>query len=74
MNWTELLKTETETAFTTTLALLDKIDPGRLDWKPPTGNNWMTTGQLLIHIDDGCGAECRAFLTGDWGLPEGVTI
>lgn len=74
MDWTELLKPETETAFTTTLALLDQVDHGRLDWKPPTGSNWLTTGQLLKHIGDGCGAACRAFLTGDWGLPEGVKI
>lgn len=74
MNWTQLLTAEAETAFTTTVALLDKVDPASLDWKPPTGNNWMTTGQLLKHISDGCGAGCRAFLTGDWGLPEGVKI
>jgi len=74
MNWTELLKTEAETAFKTTVALLDKVDPSSLDWKPASGSNWMTTGQLLKHISDGCGAGCRAFLTGDWGLPEGVKI
>lgn len=34
----------------------------------------MTTGQLPKHIGDGCGAACRAFLTGGWGLTEGVKI
>lgn len=74
MNWTKLLKTEAETAFRTTIALLDKVDPASLDWKPAGGSNWMTTGQLLKHISDGCGAGCRAFLTGDWGLPDGMKI
>ncbi len=74
MNWTELLKTEMETAYATTAALLDKVDPDGLDWKPATGCNWMTMGQLLKHTTEACGAACRAFVTGDWGLPEGVKI
>jgi uncharacterized damage-inducible protein DinB len=74
MNWTDLLKTELEVAYSTTVKLLDKVDPSMLDWKPPTGSNWMTAGQLLKHISEGCGAGCRAFVTGDWGLPEGVKI
>jgi hypothetical protein len=53
---------------------LDKVDPGSLDWKPDRGSNWMTLGQLLRHIAEGCGAGCRAFVTGDWGLPPGVRI
>ena len=39
-----------------------------------TGANWMTTGQLLKHITEACGAPFRAFITGDWGLPEGADI
>lgn len=74
MDWTELLKTEAESAYKTTERLLDRVDPDRLDWKPESGENWMTTGQLLKHISESCGAGCRAFLTGDWGLPEGVKM
>jgi len=72
MTWTQLLKTEIETTYTTTEKLLDKVDPSTLGWKPETGANWMTVGQLLMHITNACGAGCRAFATGDWGLPEGV--
>lgn len=74
MNWTQLLKMEIETTYATALALMDKVDPDGLNWKPSTGTNWMTVGQLLKHMSDGCGAACKAFLTGDWGLPEGTRI
>lgn len=71
MNWTEFLKQEIETTFKATLGLLDKVDESNLAWKPASGNNWMTVGQLLKHITEGCGAGCRAFVTGDWTLPDG---
>jgi hypothetical protein len=29
----------------------------------------MTTGQLLEHITTACGACCKGFVTGDWGMP-----
>ncbi len=74
MDLTELLKRQAELAYATTEKLLDKVDPEALDWKPPTGANWMTVGQLLMHISNASGAGCKAFLTGDWGLPEGVNI
>ena len=73
MNWTQLLKSEMENAYSTTAKLFDKVDPESLDWKPQSGSNWMTTGQLLKHIDTACGPGCKAFLTGDWGLPPGMT-
>jgi len=34
----------------------------------------MTTGQLLKHITNACGAACKGFVTGDWGLPEAVKL
>lgn len=71
MNWTEFLKSEVEVTYRTTIKLIDKVDSENLAWKPSTGNNWMTVGQLLKHLSNGCGAGCRAFITGDWGLPEG---
>jgi uncharacterized damage-inducible protein DinB len=74
VNWTQLLKSEVEITYATTEKLLDKVDPDSLAWKPATGSNWMTVGQLLKHISDGCGAAFRAFVTGDWGLPPGVKI
>jgi hypothetical protein len=74
VNWTQLLQGEFETAYATTQSLLEKVDPDTLLWKPATGENWMTVGQLLKHLSNACGAGCQAFLTGDWGLPEGVKI
>jgi len=69
VNWTELLKSEIEAAYATTVRLLDKVDPDSLNWKPESGSNWMTVGQLLQHIANSCGAGCKGFVTGDWGLP-----
>ena len=71
MDWTDLLKSEIDTAYITTARLFDKVDPKSLDWKPTTGSNRMTFGQLMKHITDGCGAGCKAFVTGDWVLPGG---
>lgn len=72
MNWTELLKREIDSAYTVTDKLLAMVNDDDLGWKPSTGTNWMTTGQLLKHISEGCGLAFRAFITGDWGLPEGA--
>jgi uncharacterized damage-inducible protein DinB len=71
VDWTELLKSELESAYGTADRLMDLVDETKLDWKPPIGENWMTTGQLLRHLTDACGAACRGFVTGEWGMPEG---
>jgi len=72
MNWTELLTAEVEFTYKATEGLIDLVDEGSLDWKPATGSNWMTTGQLLKHITEACGHCFRGFVTGDWGMPEGM--
>ncbi len=74
MNWTQLLKSEIETACATTARLLDKADPESLDWKPESGGNWMTVGQFLKHITNACGAGCKGSVTSDWGLPAGKKL
>jgi hypothetical protein len=74
VNWTELLKKDIEIAYHSAGKLLDKVDPDSLDWKPATGNNWMTVGQLLKHLTQGCGAGCKGFVTGDWAVPEGESM
>lgn len=74
MNWTEFLKREVETAYTTTAKLIDKVDPDNLEWKPWSGSNWMTLGQLLKHLTEGCGTAMKSLMTNDWGLPPGKTI
>jgi hypothetical protein len=68
----EILKQEAETMFRVTEALFRRVDPGALGWKPVTGRNWMTMGQLLMHCSNACGPGIKGFLSGDWGLPEGV--
>lgn len=73
MNWTLLLTNQIESAYSTTAKLLEKVDPDSFGWKPSSGTNWMTMGQLLRHITDACGAGCKAFVTGEWGLPPGKT-
>ena len=74
MNWTEVLQSEVKGAYKATEGLLDLVDDSTLDWKPSTGDNWMTTGQLVMHITNACGFCFRGFVTGDWGMPEGVDL
>jgi hypothetical protein len=69
MTWTELLKGEAEIAYASAAKLMEKVDPESLRWKPQTGQNWMTVGQLLKHISGACGVGCRGFVTGEWALP-----
>jgi uncharacterized damage-inducible protein DinB len=68
------LEDEMKTVYTATERLLDKVDEADLGWKPETGSNWMTMGQLLKHLSDGCGAPMKGFVTGDWGLPPGTKL
>ena len=72
MTLTEVLNQEAESMYRTTEALFRRVEPGMLAWTPATGQNWMTVGQLLMHCTSSCGMSINGFLTGDWGLPEGV--
>jgi len=72
MDWTTLITKEIEANYKAAQGLLDHVDEDKLSWKPPTGSNWMTTGQLLRHMTDACGSTFKGFVTGDWGLPAGV--
>jgi len=74
MNWTEFLSGEFTAAYATTANLMERVDPDSLGWKPANGSNWMTTGQLLKHLSNACGAGCKGLVTGDWGLPEGKRL
>ncbi|HOZ48692.1 MAG TPA: DinB family protein [Candidatus Hydrogenedentes bacterium] len=74
MNWTELLTDLMNAAYGSTKGLMDLVDEDLLGWKPASGENWMTTGQLLEHLATSCGAPCKGFVTGDWGMPEGVSV
>ena len=72
MIYSKLLRQRLEIAYKTTESLVELVDKDKLDWKPETGQNWMTTGQLLHHISNSCGAGMKGFVTGDWGFPEGL--
>jgi len=72
MNWTEMLNGAIEESYAATDALMGMVEDSELDWKPATGENWMTVGQLLMHLTGACGGCCKGFVTGDWGMPEGV--
>lgn len=69
MSWKELLTREVEYNYKVTEGLMDLVKDDMLTWKPSTGSNWMTVGQLLKHISDSCGAGMKGFVTGDWGMP-----
>ncbi len=72
MNWTQLITSEMEETYAVADKLMGMLNDGDLAWKPATGSNWMTSGQLLEHMTTACGMCCKGFVTGDWGLPEGV--
>ena len=74
MKWTEFLTDEAERTYAVTARLLDIVEPDRLNWKPESGSNWMTTGQLLKHLSNACGEPCKGLVTGEWGLPPGTTL
>jgi len=74
MNWTELLNGEIEEAYHATEGLLNLVDDDSLAWTPETGENWMTMGQLIQHIQTACGFCMRGLVTGDWGMPEGQSM
>lgn len=74
MNWKQFLRSEIIYTYKVTENLINLVDENKLGWKPSSVNNWMTTGQLLHHITDACGAPIRGFITGNWGLPNGVDI
>lgn len=74
MNWTDLLAREIKYAYQAAEGLMDLVEDEDLDWKPSSGDNWMTTGQLLYHVAEACGMATKGFVTGDWGLPEGVSM
>lgn len=67
-----ILEQETEGTFAATEKLFRRVDQATLGWKPATGENWMTVGQLLMHSAGSCGSSFKGMLTGDWGLPDGV--
>jgi uncharacterized damage-inducible protein DinB len=67
----QILIEEAESTYSVTEKLFCKVAKDELQWKPETGKNWMTIGQLLMHCANfGCGKAVQGFITGDWGMPE----
>ena len=74
MNWVQLITSQMENAYAVTDKLMAMLKDEDLGWKPATGTNWMTVGQLLAHLTTACGMCCKGFVTGDWGLPDGASF
>lgn len=68
MNWTELLSKEMTGNYNAAEKMYGLLQDADLAWKPATGENWMTVGQLLCHLNSACGACCEGFVTGDWSM------
>jgi hypothetical protein len=72
MGLKEVLLKEAEDTYLITEKLFRRVTDNELSWKPATGKNWMTMGQLMMHCASfGCGKAVQGFVGGDWGLPEG---
>ncbi len=69
MNWTELISAEMNSSYKAADGLLAMINDDELGWKPATGHNWMTVGQLLLHLVTSCGLCMQGFVTGNWAPP-----
>ncbi|HRX51794.1 MAG TPA: DinB family protein [Candidatus Krumholzibacteria bacterium] len=74
MKWTDQLTAAMHYNYHVADSLMALVDDKDLNWKPATGKNWMTVGQLLQHITEACGFCCNGFATGDWGMPEGAEM
>jgi uncharacterized damage-inducible protein DinB len=72
MGLVDVLRQDAEHMYATTEKLLGRVPADGLGWKPSSGENWMTVGQLALHCTNACGTGIKGFLTGDWGLPEGA--
>jgi uncharacterized damage-inducible protein DinB len=72
MKLAEVVRQDAEIVYAATEDLFRRVPSDALEWKPASGTNWMTVAQLLMHCTNACGMGIKGFLTGDWGLPEGV--
>jgi hypothetical protein len=72
MRLADVVRQDAEIVYAATEALFRRVPADALGWKPSSGANWMSVAQLLMHCTNACGMGIKGFLTGDWGLPEGV--
>lgn len=71
MTLNEILEQDASGVYRTAEGLFRLVDDSELGWKPATGSNWMTVGQLLKHCTEACGKTVQGFVTEDWGMPAG---
>ena len=71
MDWTHLLNQRVRESYGATDKMMGMLTDEELGWKPATGQNWMTAGQLLKHLGYACGTCCRGFATGTWDFGDG---
>lgn len=69
MVWKEMISGAFQYNYSIAEKLMGMVQDSELNWKPATGSNWMTIGQLLHHISNACGGTVKGFVTGDWGFP-----
>ncbi|MCE9635446.1 MAG: DinB family protein [Planctomycetes bacterium] len=74
MNWTELLTAKVNETYHAIEGMLSLCDDASLGWKPATGANWMTTGQLIDHLTNAGGSCIAGFVAGKWPMPEGASV
>lgn len=64
--WTDVITRHTDSTYRATLGLVKLLNDKELSWKPATGTNWMTVGQLLEHLTNAGGHCIKGFVTGQW--------
>ncbi len=83
MTFAELLKSQIDDTYRVTDALINTVEDADLGWRPSQGDNWLTLGQLLLHLSVSCGIWCKGFATGEWDdagdvdhtqIPEGESL
>jgi len=72
MDWKTVLIEKVKSSYRAAEGLLKLVEDEQLSWKPESGENWMTTGQLLNHMADACGSMFKCFITGTWEFEEGL--
>lgn len=74
MKWMELLTDEIVYSYSVTDHLMSLVRNDELDWKPDHGSNWMSMGQLLMHMTDACGSTFKGLISGSWDIREEYAV
>lgn len=74
MKWKELLSDEIAYTYGVSDHLISLVRDEELDWKPDHGSNWMSLGQLLMHMTDACGSTFEGLINGAWDIREEYAV